>query len=150
MTEDTMALTSWMRSYVDAWNAHDVAAALALMTDDVVWIDTTLGVHVEGAVAVREFLDTLETTLSTDYRMELGQAVSDDSAYAFEYTLSGTNDRADPAHGLPATNQRFEIRGVSIGRLREGRIAENKDYWNLAGYLMQVGLMPAPEAAGQT
>jgi len=150
MTEDTGARPAWMRSYRDAWNAHDVSAALALMTDDVVWIDTTLGVQAEGAAAVREFLDTMETTLSTDYRLELGQGVSDDSTYAFEWTLSGTNDGADPAHGLPATGRQFEIRGVSIGRLREGRIAENKDYWNLAGYLMQVGLMPAPEVVGQT
>ena len=147
MTEDTGARVTWMRSYTDAWNAHDVAAVLALMTDDVVWIDTTLGERVVGAAAVREFLDTMETTLSTDYRMELGQGVSDGSSYAFEWTLSGTNDRADPVHGLPATNQRFQIPGVSIGRLREGRIAENRDYWNLAGYLMQVGLMPTPEAA---
>jgi steroid delta-isomerase-like uncharacterized protein len=141
MTDD------WMRSYTDAWNAHDVSAVLALMTDDVVWIDTTLGERVEGAAAVRDFLSTLETTLSTDYRMELGPGVSDESTYAFEWTLSGTNDRADPAHGLPATQQRFQIPGVSIGRLRGGRIAENRDYWNLAGYLMQVGLMPAPAAA---
>ena len=144
------ARTGWMHSYADAWNAHDVGAVLALMTDDVVWNDTTLGVRAEGAAAVREFLDTMETTLSTDYRLELGQAVSDESTYAFEWTLSGTNDGADPAHGLPATGRSFQIPGVSIGRLRSGKIAENKDYWNLAGYLMQVGLMPAPEAAGQS
>jgi steroid delta-isomerase-like uncharacterized protein len=137
--------SSWIRSYVDAWNAHDVPAVLDLMTDDVVWIDRTLGEHVEGAGAVREFLGTLETTLSSDFRMELGRSVSDEKGYAFEWTLSGTNDRADPQHGLPATGQHFDIPGVSIGVLRDGRIAENKDYWNLAGYLAQVGLMPAPQ-----
>ena len=56
--------------------------------------------------------------------------------------MSGTNDGADPQHGLPATGHRFEIPGVTIGRMRDGKIAENKDYYNLAGYLMQVGLIP--------
>lgn len=61
--------------------------------------------------------------------------------------MSGTNDGADPQHGLPATGHRFEIPGVTIGRMRDGKIAENKDYYNLAGYLMQVGLMPSPQSA---
>jgi steroid delta-isomerase-like uncharacterized protein len=141
--------SSWIRSYVDAWNAHDVPRVLTLMTDDVVWVDQTLGERVEGAEAVREFLGTLETTLSSDFQMEAGQSVWDERAYAFEWTLSGTNDRADPQHGLPATGRHFTIPGVSIGVLRDGMIAMNKDYWNLAGYLMQVGLMPTPEAAAQ-
>jgi hypothetical protein len=33
-----------------------------------------------------------------------------------------------------------------VGRLVDGKISENHDYWNLAAYLMQVGLMPAPPA----
>jgi steroid delta-isomerase-like uncharacterized protein len=139
----------WLRSYVEAWNAHDVPAVLELMTDDVVWVDGALGERVEGAGAVGEFFGTMETTLSSDYHMEVGQSIWDEGAYAFEWTLSGTNDRPDPQHGLPATGQHFEMPGVSIGILRGGMIAENKDYWNLAGYLMQVGLMPSPEATAQ-
>jgi steroid delta-isomerase-like uncharacterized protein len=141
--------SSWIQSYVDAWNAHDVPAVLGLMTDDVVWVDRTLGERVEGAEAVREFLGTLETTLSSDFHMAVGQSIWDEGAYAFEWTLSGTNDRADPRHGLPATGRHFEIPGVSIGVLRDGMIAEVRDYWNLAGYLMQMGLMPTPETAAQ-
>jgi limonene-1,2-epoxide hydrolase len=39
------------------------------------------------------------------------------------------------------------VPGVSVGRVRDGRIVENRDYWNLADYLQQVGLMPSPEEA---
>jgi steroid delta-isomerase-like uncharacterized protein len=63
--------------------------------------------------------------------------------YAFEWTMSGTNDRADQQRGLPATGEKYEIPGVSIGRLRDGKIVENRSYWDLAGYLRQVGLMPS-------
>jgi hypothetical protein len=39
------------------------------------------------------------------------------------------------------------VPGVSIGRLREGKITENHDYWNLVTYLGQIGLMPEPAEA---
>src|SRR5690242_6252791 len=78
--------STWVRSYVDAWNAHDVSAVLDLMTDDVVWVDRALGERVEGAGAVREFFGSMETTLSSDYHLEAGQSISDERGYALEWT----------------------------------------------------------------
>jgi hypothetical protein len=72
--------------------------------------------------------------------------VVDGDSFSAEWTMSGTNDGADPELGLPATGHRFAIPGVSVGRCRDGKTAENRDYYNLAAYLMQVGLMPAPGA----
>jgi len=43
-----------------------------------------------------------------------------------------------------ATGKPYEILGVSIGRLEGGHVKENRDYWNVAAYLRQVGLMPMP------
>ena len=144
----TSGAGSWIRSYADAWNSHDVTALLGFMTEDVVYADVTLGERKAGANEVRGFLADLEASFSSDYRFELGDvATTGDDSYAFEWTMSGTNDRADAERGLPATGRSFRLRGVSIGRLRNGKIAENRDYWNMADYLMQVGLMPAPEAA---
>jgi hypothetical protein len=36
---------------------------------------------------------------------------------------------------------------VSIGVLENGKIKANTDYWDMAQFLTQIGLMPAPEAA---
>jgi hypothetical protein len=34
---------------------------------------------------------------------------------------------------------------VSVGRLNsDGKIVTNRDYWNMADYLMQVGILPTP------
>jgi steroid delta-isomerase-like uncharacterized protein len=139
-------LPGWVRSYMDALNAHDSAAVVEHMTDDVGYVDLGINQRMEGRSAVREFIGGMETTFSSDYRIDFSRALVDGDSYAVEWTMSGTNDGADPQHGLPATGHRFEIPGVSIGRLRDGKIAENKDYYNLAGYLMQVGLMPAPQS----
>jgi steroid delta-isomerase-like uncharacterized protein len=132
---------------MDAWNAHDPAAVAEHMTDDVVYVDLGVNERMDGRSAVREFMGAMETVFSSDYRLDFSRALVDGDSFAAEWTMSGTNDGADPQRGLPATGHRFEIPGVSIGRLRDGKIAENKDYYNLAGYLMQVGLMPAPRSA---
>ncbi len=47
--------------------------------------------------------------------------------------------------GLPATGKPFLIHGGGIGEVRDGRIARVTEYWNMAEFLIQVGLMPAPQ-----
>jgi steroid delta-isomerase-like uncharacterized protein len=136
-------LPGWVRSFMDAVNAHDAAAVAEHMTDDVVYVDMGIAERFEGPAAVRDLYASLETTFSSDYRMDFSRALIDGDSYAVEWTMSGTNDGDDPERGLPATGHRFAIPGVSIGFLRDGRIAEHTDYYNLAGFLMQVGLMPA-------
>lgn len=136
------------RALLDAWNDRDGDAILSHLAEDVVYRDVALGERFDDPDAVRLFAEAMVESFSTDYRFTLGQMVSAGDAYAFEWTMSGTNDRADPERGMPATGERYEIPGVSIGRLRDGRIVENRDYWDLAGYLTQIGLMPAPEGVG--
>ena len=140
-------LPGWVMSYRDAWNAHDPAAVAEHMTEDVVYLDLGRNEHREGRSAVLEFIAAMETDFSSDYRFDFSGALVDGESFATEWTLSGTNDGADLERGLPATGHRFAIPGVSIGRLRDGKIAENRDYYNLAAYLRQVGLMPASGAA---
>ena len=144
------APADWIRTYNDAWSSRDPESVITFMNDDVVYTDVALGERLEGKSAVREYVAGLETTLSSDYRMEWGQSVATDEAFATEWTMSGTHDRGDEARGLPATGQRFQVSGVSIGRCREGKVIEERNYWNVADFLTQVGLMPAPEDAGRS
>jgi steroid delta-isomerase-like uncharacterized protein len=135
---------AWIEDYLAAWNAHDPIAVTDFMTNDVVYTDLGLGEQFEGIDAVRAFVDGMEVGFSTDYRFTLGQAIVTDEAYSFEWTMSGTNDCPDVERDFPATGERFDIPGISIGVLRHGKIKDNRDYWNMATYLTQVGLMPEP------
>ena len=57
----------------------------------------------------------------------------------------GTNTGA--SGGFPATGMPYRIRGASIGELGHDRkITANRDYWNLAAYLMEVSLLQVPQA----
>jgi steroid delta-isomerase-like uncharacterized protein len=140
--------SQWIRDYLDAWDRHDAAGVASFMTDDAVYTDTALGETHKGPADIQSFVADMETSFSTNHRFKLGQVVESENGYAMEWVLTGTNDCADPERGLPATGKPFEVPGISIGTLEGGKIKENRDYWSLATYLMQVGLMSPPGAAG--
>ncbi len=144
MSTQQQVNAGWVQQYIDAWNSRDGANVVQFVTDDVVFIDNALGERFEGPDAVRQFVDDTSVSLSTDFGFTTGQVLINEDSYAFEWTMTGTNDRPDEKRGVPSTGKRFEVPGVSIGRLRDGKIVENHDYWNLATYLSQVGLMPEP------
>ena len=138
-------LTAWFDAYLDALNAHDIPAVLEFMSDDVVYADMAVGERMEGRPATGEFLGRMATDVSSDYRFDNEQVLLDGESFALVWTMSGTKDRGDARAGVPATGLRFRVPGVSIGRLRDGKVVEQRDYWNMAGFLAQVGLMPVPQ-----
>jgi steroid delta-isomerase-like uncharacterized protein len=133
-----------MQHYLDAWNSHDGTRVAAFMAQDATYEDLALGATHKGREAIKEFVD--ETTqFSKDYRITSVSEQASGDQYALEWEMAGTN--TGESGGLPATNKPYRIRGVSIGRLdAAGKIKENRDYWNLADYLIQVGILPAPGA----
>jgi steroid delta-isomerase-like uncharacterized protein len=137
----------WMTAYVEAWNSHDPAQVVACVTDDVVFDDKGLGERVEGKDGVRGMFVEMTESFSSDFRLEPGDLiVATGEMWAAEWTMSGTNDREDRAHGLPNTGRPFRIQGLSIGRVRGGLVSEEHLYWNMADYLQQIGLMPEAPA----
>jgi steroid delta-isomerase-like uncharacterized protein len=137
-------VSDWMQRYLDAWNSHDGAEVGAFMADDATYEDVALGVVHEGRDAIEAFVDETEQ-FSKDYRFTSVSEQASGDCYAFEWEMTGTN--TGEMAGLPATHKLYRTRGVSIGRLdADGKITQNRDYWNMAEYLMQVGILPAPGA----
>ena len=64
---------------------------------------------------------------------------------AGEWTLSGTQRGDMP--GIPATGKQFSVRGVSILELEDGKIRRCSDYWDMAEFLKQLGVMSQPQTA---
>jgi steroid delta-isomerase-like uncharacterized protein len=148
MTRTQQTTPNLAQRYTDAWNSHDGSAVAACFADGAIYLELALGERFEGRDAIRQFVNDVSVSLSTDYSFTLGQVLITDDAYAFEWTMSGTNDRPDAQRGLPGTGKHFEFPGGDR-RLRNGQIVENKSYWNLATYLMQLGLTLEQAAASQ-
>ncbi len=138
-------MTGWMQDYLDAWNSHDAAKVVAFMADDATYEDLALGQLHEGHAAISAFVDEAEQ-FSKDYQFTSISEHASGDRYVFEWEMFGTN--TGEAGGLPATNRPYRIRGVSVGWLdTSGKIETNRDYWNMAEYLAQVGILPGPPSA---
>jgi steroid delta-isomerase-like uncharacterized protein len=134
-------------TYLDAWNAHDGAAVARCMADDAVYEDVALGRVLHGRSEIAAFVAEA-TKSSSDFRFETVSLFTAGCDYANEWIMTGTNDRELP--GVPATGRSFHVRGASIGRLdASGRILENRDYYNLAELLTQLGLLPTVTSSAQ-
>ena len=127
-------------TYLAAWNAHDSVAVARHMADDAVYEDVALGRVLRGPSEIASFVEEA-TRSSSDFRFENVSLFTAGSDYANEWIMLGTNDRE--VGGVPATGRSFRVRGASIGKLdQNGRIVENRDYYNLAELLRQLGMLP--------
>lgn len=134
--------TEWVADYLAAWNSYDGHRVAAFMADDVIYEDLSSGDVHRGRDAVRAYVEAT-AAFSSDYRFVTVGAQADGKRYAIEWEMLGSNTGA--AGGFPATGKPYRIRGASIGELDDGgRIVANRDYWNLAAYLVEVGLLELP------
>jgi steroid delta-isomerase-like uncharacterized protein len=128
-------------AYVDAWNTRRASAVGEFMDDAVDFEDVTLGAKFKGREEVEAFVDEFRQTFSSDYHFTLVTELLTDSSVGAEWVVSGTHDGSSPA--LAATGKPFTIRGATIARLRDGKITYNRDYWDMAGFLTQIGVLPS-------
>ncbi len=147
---------SWVENYFTAWSRHAQASApktgaaelarmLAFMSADIRYEDVPTGLVFIGHAGVRE-MGAQALLMANDLRFTLVSAQMSDDQFAFETETDGTN--TGPVGAIPATGRTFKLRGVSIGRRSpEGTVVSHKDYWDLAGYLRQIGLLPDPGRA---
>jgi steroid delta-isomerase-like uncharacterized protein len=136
--------TEWVERYLAAWNSHEGGQVVAFMTEDVRYEDLAQGALYEGHTGVEAYIQGADEW-SSDYRFVVVSSQSSEGRYAIEWEMLGTN--TGDAGGFPRTNKPYRIRGTSVGRLDEaGRIAQNRDYWNYAAYLVEVGLLELPSS----
>jgi steroid delta-isomerase-like uncharacterized protein len=134
--------TEWVHRYLNAWNSHDGDEVAAFMSEDVVYEDLAGGATYHGRTEVAGYVAATHVW-SGDYRFVVVTTQSSGSSYATEWEMLGTN--TGELGGIAPTGKPYRIRGVSVGQLNAaGEIATNRDYFNLADYLAQVGLFTMP------
>lgn len=140
--------TSWLDRYIEAWLHHPeadgeaggeaLAALLAFMSDDVLYEDVPTGAVFDGHDGIRQ-MGAGALQMSADMTFEVVQRVAGQGTYAFETICRGTNTGA--IGPLPGNGAPFLFRGVSIGEVSEaGLVTSQRDYWDLAGLLGQLGV----------
>jgi steroid delta-isomerase-like uncharacterized protein len=58
------------------------------------------------------------------------------------YTMTGIN--AGSLGGIPPTGKKFQVTGIAITRIVDGKIIEDETFWNVLGFYQQLGFSLSP------
>ena len=146
--------SEWLDSYIEAWAEHPAAGSadggdalhrlMAFMSADVRYEDVPSNAVFEGHAGVAEMC-AAAFQMSSDFGFEVVSRQTDGGLYAFESIGTGTNTGA--VGPIPATGRPFALRGISVGTVSpDGLVERHSDYWDMAGFLVQLGVLPGPDA----
>ncbi|MBI4302480.1 MAG: ester cyclase [Chloroflexi bacterium] len=127
-----------------AWDAHDADAFVALFGEDIVFYDTALPDPIRDKEGVRQYMRSWLAAFP-DMKTARTNAVISEDAVAVELEWTGTN--TGPLQGppgsppIPATGKKVKGKGAYFARLRDGRIVEFSAHPDVAGLMMQLGIM---------
>jgi len=120
-TTDTTASTlDVIDRFNDVFNKHDVEAIMAMMTDDVVFENTSPrpnGERYEGRQAVRGFWEQFFSG-SPSARFEAEDISAGGDRCTVRWVYRWVDSEGKPGH----------VRGVDVFRVRDGKVAEKLSY----------------------
>jgi predicted ester cyclase len=129
-----------VQKYMAAWNAHNANEAALSFDYDVEYFDASVGQSQYGVVPARDNVIKFFIAAFPDlqWKMEGAPLVTQD-AIAFQWVFTGTNT------GIPVdcdkpTGKPIAFRGVSMIRLKGGKITYQGDYYDALTFRNQVGL----------
>jgi steroid delta-isomerase-like uncharacterized protein len=127
-----------------AWDRHDVPAFVGLLAADFVWTDLTLPEPMRSRDEARQYMQAWFTAFP-DMRIKQTNRVVGGDAVAAEVEFTGTNSGPMVMGGveIPPTGKRVLGRGSYFARVEDGRIVRFSSHPDVAGLMMQLGLMPS-------
>lgn len=98
-----------------------------------------------GQEGLKQFNAQAATALP-DVHTSIEDLIAEGDMVVVRWTLRGTHE-GELRGGIPATGRQVEVSGITISRIRNGRVVENWGNYDMLGMLQQLGVMPAPESA---
>ena len=127
--------TDLVQNNFAAWNAHDADKVASLYTDDVIYEDVTFGLMARGHAEMRKMAADFFASVP-DLKLEVVSNTSMGNRGSVEWIFSGTDV------ALYKTGKKFSVRGASVYELRGGKFSGNRDYYDSASIMRQLGVLP--------
>lgn len=132
-----------IRTQLEAFNRHDAAAFAACYAAQATITDPQFREPLRGGEAITKDIGDWFGAFP-DIEARITRTVVNGESYAVEWAMNGTHTGplVMPDGHVPGTGKPVHLPVATIGRLDgEGRIVEERRYYDLAGVMSQLGLM---------
>lgn len=133
------------RRFTDLFSTDDEALADEILSPEMVFHGTSGDGELRGAEAMKAFVAGYRRAFP-DARSTVEDQVAEGDKVVTRWRARGTH--RGPLGPMPATDREFEIDGITIERIEDGRIAEVWVARDELGLLRQLGVLPEPAHAG--
>jgi hypothetical protein len=138
-TPGAAASRAMLDGYLDAWNRHDAGDVAGFLADDAVVFDSLLGNLSHGRAEADAKVISMYLRAVPDGRWALrGEPVVSANGFSYEWALTGTN-LGDWTSYLRGRGQKIDFKGISIVRIKDGRIAYMANYFDTNALGAQAG-----------
>jgi steroid delta-isomerase-like uncharacterized protein len=141
-----MAGRETIEAHIRSFNNHDASAWGARYAAEAVLSDPQYPEPLRGRAAIQKDVEDFFAAFP-DIQFTLTDTVVSGDVAALEGTATGTHrgPMETPGGTVPATNKTVTMAFAAFIRLDgEGRITEERRYYDVAGMLQQLGLMGQP------
>lgn len=135
-----------LKDWTAKLDAGDLDGSSAFVADDVEWSNPVASVR--GRDELRALLDVFWTAIP-DFQHEITDILASGDLVAARGIGSGTHTGplAGPAGEVPASGRSISFPFAVFARVEDGLIREFHGYWDVMGFMQQIGAMPEPAAA---
>lgn len=129
---------------MSAWDSHDTEGFAALFAEDFTYTDDSVPEPMHSMGQLRDYMKTWYTAFPDMRATETNRVIGDDSVAAeIEFTGTNAGPLAMGGQEIPATGRTVRAHGTYFARAQDGRITEFHAHPDVAGMMMQLGLMGA-------
>jgi steroid delta-isomerase-like uncharacterized protein len=134
-TQSHTIVHRWME---EVWNKGRVEAIDEMLADDVV-VHGLGGAAIRGREGYKPFFETMHNTFS-QIEVVVDDAVEQGDTIAARCTVRGTH--TGDGMGSAPTGRRVEFSGMTMVKVKDGKMVEGWNNFDFAGMMQQIGADP--------
>lgn len=129
---------------VKLWNGGDIAFVDSLYAEDCSYNSADV-FEAKGSEKIKEFVKWVYSVYP-DFAVTLDEPMMLTDRLAYKFKASGTN-KGPLGENMPPTGKKMSFNGVSITKIENGKVIEERVYYNQVPLYKQLGykLVPAGE-----
>jgi steroid delta-isomerase-like uncharacterized protein len=142
MTEENKRIAR--RAIEEIYNAGKLEVVDELLAPECVSYDVAMPEPLRGRDALKQQAQGYRSAFP-DLRLTIDQQLAEGDSVCTRWTARGTH--RGELFGIAATNREATTTGITIDKLRDGRIVESRTNWDALGLMQQLGAISMPSPA---